>query len=146
MNEAEQENDLPRRIAERLAAREGTVAVVTPHVDAAIARSAAEHFAGRPGRGRFAAPPRRLRHLPRRWAVTAAAAAVLVALLVVRPVGELGRAPLVADDFDGSGRVDILDAFALARSRAADPARISQADIDALATRIVSLRSAARTL
>jgi hypothetical protein len=87
-----------------------------------------------------------LRHLPRRWAVTAAAAAVLVALLVVRPVGELGRAPLVADDFDGSGRVDILDAFALARSRAADPARISQADIDALATRIVSLRSAARTL
>jgi hypothetical protein len=147
MNEADQENDLPRRIADRLAARENAVAVVTPHVDAAIKRSAAEHFAGRSGPARVAAGPRRIRRaVPRRWAVGAAAAAVLVTLLVIRPAGELGRAPVLVDDFDGSGRVDILDAFAMARTRAADPAEIDQADIDSLAARIVSLQAATRTL
>jgi len=145
MNEAEQENDLPRRIVERLAARERAVAVVTPRVDAAIARSAAAHFAARPDTAHgVGAPGHGLRAVGLGWA--AVAAALLVALLVVRPIGDVGRdAALVADDIDGSGRVDILDAFALARMRATR-AQISQAEIDALAARIVSLQGARRTL
>ena len=43
-------------------------------------------------------------------------------------------AHLAADDVDGSGRVDILDALALARAGAA------QSQVDSLAERVVSLR------
>jgi hypothetical protein len=45
----------------------------------------------------------------------------------------------VADDVDGSGRVDILDAFALARLQAAGDAGIGDDRIEALAARVVSL-------
>ncbi|MGH7337603.1 MAG: hypothetical protein ACREI7_08500 [Myxococcota bacterium] len=64
-----------------------------------------------------------------------------------RPLDEVGTdARLAGDDVDGSGRVDILDAFALARARAADPARVAQGEVDALAGRIVSLRPAGTVL
>jgi len=56
-------------------------------------------------------------------------------------------APLVADDVDGSGRVDILDAFALARAHAgagaANPAE--QPDVARLAARVVALTPPADT-
>jgi len=106
-----------------------------------VCREAAVHFATRSGGARRAST--------RRWAIpaAAAAAAVLIAVLVNRPLDEVGTdARHAADDVDGSGRVDILDAFALARARGADPARVTQGEIDTLAARIVSLRSAGTVL
>lgn len=82
------------------------------------------------------AADRRARRWSTRWAAAAAAAAVaFTALLIVQPGSRLGYDP---DDVDRSGRVDILDAFALARQRA-DGASVSQAEIDAVAMRVVSL-------
>jgi hypothetical protein len=111
--------DLPRAIAERLAAQERSLGLLTPRADEAVRRRAAAHFAKR-GAGR--------RRARARWfAVSAAAAAagVVFAILASRPI---------ADDVDRSGRVDILDAFALARAHAA------QSQFDSLAERVVSLR------
>jgi hypothetical protein len=81
-----------------------------------------------------------VRSARRRWAVPfAAAASLLLAAILMRPL-LLDTAP-AADDIDGSGRVDILDVLALARTRAerGDAASISQARIDALAYSIVAL-------
>lgn len=72
-----------------------------------------------------------------RWAAgVAAAAVVLAAFLIVQPVPRLG--PFDPDDIDRSGRVDILDAFALARMRA-EGGPVTAAEIDALAMRVVAL-------
>jgi len=105
-------------------------------------------FRTRPWRRfRDAASPRRTRPdagRSTRWAAGAAAAAMLLAaLLVVRPLGLLTSYD--PDDIDRSGRVDILDAFALARMRA-DGAPISEMQIDEIAARVVALepRGAAR--
>jgi hypothetical protein len=71
----------------------------------------------------------------------AAAAAILAAVLVLRPID----APRSPDDVDGSGRVDILDAFALARLRAAQgDSAASQERIDMLAERVVALAALER--
>ena len=72
------------------------------------------------------------------------AASLLVGVLFWRaqaPVEDLRVASVasVANDIDGSGVVDILDAFALARMQAADRTPAAQAEIDALSMRIVAL-------
>lgn len=83
---------------------------------------------------------RRPRRKPARWAAGAVAAAVvLAAFIVVRPLDRFG--PYDPDDIDRSGRVDILDAFALARMRA-DGAPIGEAEIDTIAARAVALEPA----
>ena len=142
MNQTEDEfTDLPRALAERLAAQERSLTLLTPQVDEAVRRAAAAHFATRDAGAR--------RARTRRWAIpaAAAAAAVLLAVLVTRPQDNVGTdTRLAADDVDGSGRVDILDAFALARARAADPGRVTPGEVDALAARIVSLRAAGSAL
>lgn len=130
--EPEQFDQLPEAIVERLRARDTRVSMLTPAADRAIREAARARFAPR----RPATAPRR------RWLYPAAAAAAvaLVALMLSRPFEETQTvAPALADDVDGSGRVDILDAFALARARAADPGAVSQGRIDALTDRIVSL-------
>ena len=69
------------------------------------------------------------------------AASLLVGVLFWRaqtPVEDL-RVASVANDIDGSGVVDILDAFALARMQAADRTPAAQAEVDALSMRIVAL-------
>jgi hypothetical protein len=117
--------DLPDSIVARLERADRAQAIVDPRTDRAIVAGAARYFR--------AARPQRASNPALRWALPlAAAAAVLVAVLVVQPFGLL-HAPFASDDVDGSGRVDILDAFALARSRA------DQDRIDALAARIVAL-------
>ncbi|HMB72976.1 MAG TPA: hypothetical protein VKQ06_05355, partial [Gammaproteobacteria bacterium] len=125
-------DQLPDAIAERLKARDRSVSMLTPAVDRAILDAAEAQFA-RP-RARPAG----------RWYVPAAAAAAvaLVALFFVRPFDDspIGAGRL-ADDVDGSGQVDILDAFSLARSRQAGSANVNQDRIDDLAARIVSLDS-----
>ena len=91
---------------------------VPPEVDRAIMDRARKHFVGR-------------RRLPVRWAASAAAAAAVIILVFALNISdersstqiaekfEVSRTRLVsaglAPDIDGSGRVDILDAFKLAR-------------------------------
>ena len=136
MNENDRDNEeLPRAIIERLRARDRNVAFLTPRVDAALERSAAEHFAGRAG------PVRR----STRWAIPAAvAAALLAAVVIFRFDGGFEPEPatvLLADDIDNSGQVDILDAFALARAHVAagDINPAEQRDVAMLAARVVAL-------
>jgi len=115
-------DDLPDSLVARLKRSERAQAIVDPRTDRAILDQARRYF--------LAARPRHVRKPALRWALPlAAAAALLVALLVVQPFGPKTS----ADDVDGSGRVDILDAFALARSQA------DRDRVDALAERIVSL-------
>jgi len=130
--ETEQFADLPEALIERLRARERSVSQLTPAVDRAVLEAAKEQFAPRHSRPAVV----------RRWYYPAAAAAAvaLIALFVARPFDdERPDALRLADDVDGSGQVDILDAFALARARAADPADVNADRIDSLMRRIVSL-------
>ena len=118
-------DQLPSAITERLENADRAVVIASPATDRAVLNHAAEHFSARPRR--------------RNWAVPAAvAASVILALFVLRSTGVFGPNPVSTDDIDGSGRVDILDVFALARM-SADASLDSQADIDSLAARIVSL-------
>lgn len=130
--ETEQFDQLPDAIVARLKARDQGLAVLTPAVDRAVETAARKQFA--PRRSRTAAA--------QGWRYTAAAAAAvaLIAVFITQPFSpnDADRRRL-ADDIDGSGRVDVLDAFALARSRANDPGAVSQSRIDALVASIVSL-------
>ena len=152
-------DELPDEVVERLHRAEASPsAAADDTIDRAVLAQARVHFAARPavagrgahGRRRGAgpylsagAPARRASGRaggqPRRRRLAAglaAAAVVLAALLIVRPVDLL--APADPDDVDRSGRVDILDAFALARMRAAGRS-ITETEIEALAERVVSL-------
>jgi hypothetical protein len=101
-------DDLPPELVARLKRGDSSQPIVDPRTDAAVLDRARAYFAGRRERPRL---PQRAR-----WASLAAAAAIAVALLVVQPF-ERARDP---DDVDGSGRVDILDAFAVARMPGGD--------------------------
>lgn len=159
-------NDIPERLPEavwsRLEALDRRDVRADPEVDAAVLAEARAYFGTRftgtadaaaaqarmaPAvrRSRDATPAagvrsRRPRRKPARWAAGAVAAAVvLAAFIVVRPLDRFG--PYDPDDIDRSGRVDILDAFALARMRA-DGAPIGEAEIDTIAARAVALEPA----
>ena len=125
--------DLPDELIQSLARLDKAVAVMSPDADRRIAEAARVHFGERPRRARAAG---------RRWAMAGSlAASLLVGVLFWRahtPVEDL-RVASVANDIDGSGVVDILDAFALARMQAADRTPAAQAEIDALSMRIVAL-------
>jgi hypothetical protein len=128
----EQYEQLPEALIQRLREHERTVSLLTPRTDRAVLEAAREQFGVRRAR---AVPQRRW------WYPAAVAAAVaLVALLIARPFDQAGVEALrMAEDVDGSGQVDVLDVFALARARAGDPDTVSQGRIDALTDRIVSL-------
>ena len=122
---------MPDAIVARLRRADRSQAIVDPRTDRAVIDEAARYFAVRPRR-----TVRRAR-----WALPlAAAASVLVAWLVVEPFGVVrGPSP---DDVDGSGRVDVLDVFALARASAGrGDAAATEQRIEELAARIVSLSS-----
>ena len=128
--------DLPDELIQGLARLDKAVAVMSPDADRRIAEAARAHFGERPRRARAAG---------RRWAMAGSlAASLLVGVLFWRaqtPVEDLrvDSVASVANDIDGSGVVDILDAFALARMQAADRTPAAQAEIDALSMRIVAL-------
>lgn len=119
--------ELPNDVVEGLRRLDTSVSVLTPAVDRRVAEAAAGHFADRPAR---AYPTRR------RWALAGTLAASLaVGVFLVRSQTDMESA-LLANDIDGSGVVDILDAFALARM---NDAAGSQAQIDVLIRDIVSV-------
>jgi len=154
--------DLPDELIEGLERIDKAVAVMSPEADRRIAEAAKAHFAQR---------PRRARTGGFRWAMAGSlAASILVGVLFWRAqtpmepirVASVGRVP---NDIDGSGAVDILDAFALARmaregrvsaTRATtdslprtartDRASATQTEIDALAMRIVALNDSSERL
>jgi hypothetical protein len=137
MNRPEEELELPAPIADRIRARDRSIALLTPEVDRAVIDSAHRYFS----------KTRRLVRPVRRWAPAVAAAVALVIIAIVAPFSELSdRRNLSVDDIDGSGQVDILDAFALARRRTAEPDIVEQTRIDELARRIVALSGRGTTL
>ena len=145
-NRAEDEPDLqlPDDLVRELKRLDTAVAVLSPDADRRVVEAAGAHFGERPVRARTAA---------RRWAITGSlAASFLVGVVFWRmqapveearfapvvPVAEVAVVAPVADDIDGSGVVDILDAFALARrarGAAASPAGQARSDVRARAAR-----------
>lgn len=153
--EDEEELRLPNELVQELKRLDRAVAVVSPEADRRVAEAAGTHFGRR---------PRRWRMTRRRWAVAGSlAASLLVGVLFwriqtpVEPLLMVATLPRSPNDVDGSGAVDILDAFALARMARDDlPAKrkrtdalarmerrgrspAAQAEIDALAMSIVTL-------
>jgi len=150
-----QDLEMPPRLAADLRAISDHRLAVPPSVDAAILASARLQL------GRRARPGRTARIL--RWAVPAAAAAAVLLVLLARqdftPMPESRtasvRQPSTVDrqpsfDIDLSGRIDILDAFALARrlerGEATDPAwdrtgdgAVDRKDVDAIALAAVKV-------
>ena len=125
--ENEQFEELPQALIDELKATDRPVPMITARVDREILQLARAQFEQR-------RPPA----WKSRPAWAAIAATVLIALFILdfrNPSPEQQSA--LYGDIDNSGRVDIADVLALARSR--EPDDLTQAEIDALAMHIVSL-------
>ena len=121
--------ELPDELIDEMRRMDRSVAVLTPAVDRHVADAAAAHFRHR--RPRLSNPVRR-------WAMAGTlAASLVVGALVLRVQTGIEPSPL-ANDVDGSGVVDILDAFALARTNQ-NRTPSTQARIDALIVDIVTV-------
>ena len=132
MQQERDDSELPAALIEDLARLDKSLAVMTPAVDGHLAEAARAHFGARPERRRMT---------PRRWALAGSLAASLLVAVVLWQM-ESGVDPnLLADDIDGSGVVDILDAFALARMVGEDRTPAVQERIDALAMSVVALNA-----
>ena len=113
------------------------------NLDRAVEDAGRRHFSGT-GTGVVAGRGRRWR-LPAA-AAAIAAVALLAFVLVVRP----GGGPALAHDFNGDGRLDILDALRLARHLDTPPegadvngdGRVDRADVDTLCRTLVRSRGA----
>jgi len=130
----DERDDLPEALREELAALVRPPAIPDERDAAIRARLGEALEAGRP------APPSRLRLLKRAWLPAAVAALLLFWL----------RPRAIAGDVDGSGALDVLDAYAVAlRARSGEGAdeswdidedgRLTEADARALLQRVVRL-------
>jgi len=145
MNKREQndagEPQLPAKLSEDLKALYAPSREISPEVDRAILAAAHAHLAG-------AAQNPRIVQFPR-WLAAAAAVALAAVLgslwLSNRRLPEVAR-----EDINRDGRVDVLDAFALARRLQQGVATdrlfdingdglVDQKDIEAITTRAVKL-------
>ena len=120
----ESDDHLPRPLIDELGRLDRAPDVITARADRAVAAAARDHFCAR-------GIPRWRRHGA--WGAVAACAVLAVALTVGREA--LDRDPALYSDVDGSGRIDIADVLALARSGSG----VGQADLDAFAWRVVAL-------
>lgn len=125
----EEDVDLPDELIQDLKRIDKAVTLVSPGADRRVAEAARAHFARR---------PRRARKTGLRWAMAGSlAASLLVGVLFWRtqtpmePIRVASVAP-VPNDIDGSGVVDILDAFALARRTREERASATRAKADSL--------------
>jgi hypothetical protein len=133
--------DLPGALIDALRRRDRATRLVPGEVNDAILARARAQFA-----------TREVEYLPairNYWLTAAAAAAVVIAVFAATTFRHEAAPPAArvaasADDVDGSGQVDVLDAFALARRNAQRADSAAQTRIEALLARIVSLSSAAR--
>lgn len=125
---AHDDDNLPQSVTDALEAADRPVPLITARVDREIAAMARTHFAARRPRSRTSRPT---------WAVAAAAAVLLAVLVIPRQQPDVAEPGGVYADVDDSGRIDIADVLALARSREAGTR--SQAELDAFAMRIVAL-------
>ena len=124
--------ELPNELVEGLKRVDTSIAVLTPAVDRRVSEAAAAHFGKRPQGATQPTP---------RWALVGTlAASLMIGLFLVRMQNDVEQS-LLANDFDGSGVVDILDAFALARMNS-DLGEATQDEIDALVMQIVALNGA----
>ena len=124
--------ELPNELVEGLKRVDTSIAVLTPAVDRGVFEAAAAHFGERP---RGATRP------ARHWAMVGTlAASLMVGLFLVRMQSDVEQS-LPANDYDGSGVVDILDAFALAQMNS-NLGEATQVEIDALIMQIVALNGA----
>jgi len=137
-----QDAKLPPELRDDLRSLFGAYVTVPPSVDEAVLAAARARFVRRRGRIRLI-----------RWtAAVAAAAAIAVLAYVLRHPSPETRAtvPTVREDIDGNGRVDILDAFVVARhidaggplDRAWDmtgDGTVGQDDVDIIAMQAVRL-------
>lgn len=125
--EKERSEDLPQPLIEALRSADRPVPMITARVDREISEMARRHFSVR-------------RQSPRvphsAWAAIAATVLIAVFVVQLEPPGP-DQGALYAD-IDGSGRIDIADVLALARAQ--EPEERSQAELDAFASRIVSLK------
>ena len=135
------EPEIPPGLEERLRGLGGARLLVPPDIDAAILAQARRQLqgAGRARRGRF---------LPR-W-LAAAAAVTFCAWLGYHGFQRRSAAPVAREDVNGDGRVDILDAFAVARRLQQGPVTglefdfngdgvVDRRDVDAIAAAAVKL-------
>ena len=120
----EPDDHLPQPLIDELKRLHRAPDVITARVDRAVAATARDHFSVR-------GFPRWRRHGA--WGATAACAVLAVALTVGREA--LDGGPALHSDVDGSGRIDIADVLALARSGS----DVDQAELDAFAWRVVAL-------
>jgi hypothetical protein len=132
------DEQIPAMLAEELrAAAAKTALFVPPSRDEAVLTGAREHFAE--------VRRRRSRFTPVWW--TAAAACIAIVAIAGLSLFETTRYEQA--DVDGSGRVDILDAFALARRLQQGSVSgpdvngdgvVNKADVDAIAAQAVKLK------
>jgi len=157
----------PQGLAEDIVALYEADVAVPPEVDEAVVAMARQRFAARERFAERERPARRAVVIPfrpaYRWATAGVLAAAAVLALVVLPewLGRsAGRARIetaqetVREDVDGSGEVDILDAFMVAREIESDAAprpewdmngdgAVDGADVDEIALAAVSLERSA---
>jgi hypothetical protein len=129
--------ELSDALIEALRRDEPAAILVPREIDGAILRRARRQFATR--EAAYLPPIRNY------WMTAAAAAAIVAIALFATTTLRHETAPpaaRVADDVDGSGQVDVLDAFALARRNTPHPDPATQTRIEALLARIVALTPA----
>lgn len=151
------EHELPEEVVDRIRRHSGASVPVPPAVDEAILTNARRHLAAVRASRPAAVVPRRVF---RKTVLTVVTASLMIVAAVwqfrLRPpedpaarVANAGR-PTDPDDVNRDGRVDILDAFTLARRvERGEPfsadqdrdrdGRVSRADVDELAGRVVML-------
>ena len=138
------ESALPEAFRSAMRSRYGPVPDVTPEIDRAILADARRHLLTNAPiikRRRFSA-----------WKLTALASTMVAAavlFLALSPKSEDGPQESVAQDLDGNGRVDILDAFVMAREIRSGrgqsihdvngDGQLDQTDINEIAQRAVML-------
>jgi len=125
--EKERSEDLPQPLIEALKSADRPVAMITARVDREVSEMARSHFSARRQPTRVPRPA---------WAAMAATVLIAVIVVQLQPPDQ----STLYTDVDRSGRIDIADVLALARAQG--PGERSQAELDAFASRIVSLKRA----
>lgn len=126
MHEEDNLEGLPDELVAELKKADKPGPLITAKVDRSITNLAREQFASRPERRRRVAPA---------W--YAVAATVVLAVLVLPLTNRLGTDDdALYADVDNSGQIDIADVLTLARR---SDGKVSQAELDAFAMRVVAL-------